>query len=394
MGREGQKSNLPRGITVRENKTNSAIQIAFTYGGKQCRESLSLPPTKANIKFAEGLRAEIISKIERLTFDYADYFPESPKAKISEAGLTLGEMLDDYMLECERAVANEKMSPATLDGYKKIVDGAIKPSLGHIAVRAITPAQIQDWIKQQDLTAKSIRNYLTPLRSVLGDAQNLGIVEINPLLKLDLKRLIGRIGKKSKDMIDPFSKEEVRKILDACHGQTRNLFQFAFATGLRTSELIGLRWKDVDLKNKRIHVCQAVVVKTEKGTKTKAGNRYVELDQFAMEAIELQRQYSQLIGDRVFLDPRPRVEKPTPIAGDGVIRKSLWTPVLKKAGVKYRYPYQTRHTFASTHLSSGANPLWVANQMGHEDTEMITRRYGRWIQENHTRITRDVWATG
>jgi integrase len=62
--------------------------------------------------------------------------------------------------------------------------------------------------------------------------------------------------------------------------------------------------------------------------------------------------------------------------------------ILRKAGVRYRNPYQTRHTFASTLLSSGANPLYVAKQMGHRDTEMITRNYGRWIEQGTEPETR------
>ena len=47
----------------------------------------------------------------------------------------------------------------------------------------------------------------------------------------------------------------------------------------------------------------------------------------------------------------------------------------------YRYPYQTRHTYASTLLSAGENPMWVAQQMGHADWGMIRKVYGRWIPE-------------
>jgi integrase len=51
--------------------------------------------------------------------------------------------------------------------------------------------------------------------------------------------------------------------------------------------------------------------------------------------------------------------------------------------VKYRCPYQTRHTFASMMLSSGKNPMWVASQMGHADWGMIRKVYGRWISQSN-----------
>ncbi|MNP80041.1 hypothetical protein D3C76_1780160 [compost metagenome] len=52
---------------------------------------------------------------------------------------------------------------------------------------------------------------------------------------------------------------------------------------------------------------------------------------------------------------------------------------MKKAGVRYRRPYQTRHTYASMMLSAGEHPMWVAKQMGHSDWTMIARVYGRWM---------------
>jgi integrase len=48
------------------------------------------------------------------------------------------------------------------------------------------------------------------------------------------------------------------------------------------------------------------------------------------------------------------------------------------------YPYQTRYAYTGTLLSSGENPLWVAQQMGHKDWGMIRKTYGRWIPEVDT----------
>jgi integrase len=52
--------------------------------------------------------------------------------------------------------------------------------------------------------------------------------------------------------------------------------------------------------------------------------------------------------------------------------------------VKYRNPYQMRHTFASMMLSRGENPLKVAKYLGHKDTEMVTKIYGKYIPINES----------
>jgi integrase len=57
----------------------------------------------------------------------------------------------------------------------------------------------------------------------------------------------------------------------------------------------------------------------------------------------------------------------------------MWVPAMKKAGDRYRRPYQTRHIYTSMMLSAGEHPMWVAKQMGHTDWMMIARVYGRWM---------------
>ena len=74
---------------------------------------------------------------------------------------------------------------------------------------------------------------------------------------------------KLKSKIDPFSPDEINAILGAADGPIRNLLQFAFWTGLRTSELIALRWEDVD--GDAIHVQRAKVRGKLKSPKTEAG---------------------------------------------------------------------------------------------------------------------------
>lgn len=58
-------------------------------------------------------------------------------------------------------------------------------------------------------------------------------------------------------------------------------------------------------------------------------------------------------------------------------------PIMVRAGIKYRNPYQIRHTYASALLTAGANPWYVAQQLGHEDVEMVFRTYGKFIHEDY-----------
>jgi integrase len=63
------------------------------------------------------------------------------------------------------------------------------------------------------------------------------------------------------------------------------------------------------------------------------------------------------------------------------LRKTAWVPALKKAGVRYRKAYNTRHTFATRHISKKANIWWLARQMGHRSPMMLFRHYGGFLKE-------------
>jgi integrase len=222
-----------------------------------------------------------------------------------------------------------------------------------------------------NLSAKRLTNVLSPLRQMLAEATHDGILDADPMHGLRIKR---RRGKERED-VDPFTPEEVTAILGKAEGQVRNLIAFAVGSGLRTSELIALRWAEVDFVAGAVLVRAAFVRGRRKAPKTQAGIRRVELTPLALDALRAQKAHSFLKGEEVFQNPNTG----EPWGGDMQIRQRHWTPLLKRAGVRYRYPYQTRHTYASTMLSAGENVMWVARQLGHADWGVTARTYARFI---------------
>jgi len=94
--------------------------------------------------------------------------------------------------------------------------------------------------------------------------------------------------------------------------------------------------------------------------------------------LQAQKCYTRLKNQEVFQYPRTEARW----TGDQAIRRTLWIPALKKAGVKYRNPYQTRHTYASMMLSAGENLLWVSKQMGHKDSTITAKTYARFLERS------------
>lgn len=357
--------NGQRGIIYRGN----SAQISFTFNGIRCRELLPVPPTKAAKKEIELKRQSILYEIKTGTFDYLKHFPNSKKAKelrkTNPQHFTIAEGLKDWLKRNQ-----SKLQLSTLHGYNSAIYYYLIPVFGELAIADLKAIRIKEWLSDLPISNKRKNNVLIPLRQMYKELFLDEIIDKNPLDRITNLSVQVREP-------EPFNAGEIEKILNKLEGQEKNLIQFAFWTGLRTSELIALRWQDIDLINNRIFVRQAKVKGQIKGTKTSSGTREIMLQPQAKEALTNQHTYTGKVDEIVFHDSRTNQSW----KNDQTIRKVVWIPALERAGLKYRNPYQTRHTFASMLLSKGENPLWVANQMGHKDWGQIRKVYGRWIPQ-------------
>lgn len=347
----------------------SSYEISFQYKGIRCRERIRLQPTKLNFDYVVNLRGEILNQIERGSFDYAQFFPDSPRARtlsdVPGRAITFEEALENWLRR-----AKSEVQKSTYIGYEKSVHNDLIPAFGHMTLAQLKKSDVRNWASGLTCSGKRISNMLTPLRQVLADALDDDLITKNPLFGWTVKKK----GDK-KPQPDPFTPEEISKILTNADGQIASLITFWAWTGLRTSEIIALEWGDVDAKF--VHIRRALVENEIKGPKTESGNRSVLLLSPARKALKAQRQHTYFAGQAVFHNPRTNA----PWRSNKAFPEHYWKPLLRKAEVRYRQPYQLRHTYASTLLSSGENIHWLAKQMGHRDATMILRTYGKWIPD-------------
>lgn len=363
MGRDG------KGV---RKASESSIQISFTYRGVECRERIRLKPTAANLKRAEQWRATVLLAIEQGTFVYSQSFPNSPNAaKFAEFKgeiKTVADYLTDWL---ERQKRHLKAS--TYDGYRKIVTYHLIPAFGHYKMADLKRIHVREWLDKLEASNKRLANIQSVLRKSLDDAVQDELIAANPLYSWTYRR---QEAPKDEDDIDPFTPAEQAAIIEALPDQAANMIKFAFWSGLRTSELVALDWSDIDWIKGVVLVRKALTQTSEaaEDTKTRSSRREVKLLPPARAALEAQKAHTFLGGHEVFQDPRHGERW----SGDLPIRL-LWTRALKKARVRYRKPYQTRHTYASMMLSAGEPPMWVARQMGHSTVSTTLRNYGRWM---------------
>ena len=197
------------------------------------------------------------------------------------------------------------------------------------------------------------------------------------LKQAERERYIGRspfdlgkfFGNESRERRKPYvlSWEEQEKLVAVAPPRLRVLTVLGTETGMRTGEMLGLRWKDIDLLNNAIHV--------EK-SKTPSGIRSVPISPSC--AAELQR-WKNLVGPEfsewVFPNFANRRHK---LLQGG---RKAWANTLKKAGLPFFPIYYLRHTFASRLTTAGVSPLTIAQMLGHSSTQIVPR-YAQVLDQN------------
>ena len=384
MGKKQQGSALPRGITVRQHKTGDTLQLTFTYKGVLCREPLSgMEVNTRNIKYAERYLGEIQNRIATGEFHYLSYFPRSKKAALfghEKKKKTVKDYLEEYLVICE----NRNLSPSTMDGYRKCLRAL--SDLHKICVTDLTPSALKHWVSSRKTKLKTIRNRLSFLRSAIDEAVTDGLIPDNPVSHISASRYFSvESGNTDEYEVDPFTPDEIRIIYLHCkYLQWKTTFQFAFNTGVRPSELCALKWADIDFQKRTAFVQNAIVEGIFKGTKTKSGTRKIELNDEAVQALNEQKQFTMMKSEFVFEDP----SNGQPWSGSGDIRQKAWRHIMRASKIRYRNPYQTRHTFATMHISAGVNLFWLCKQMGHKGPDMLFRNYGSYLADYDGNLSR------
>jgi integrase len=272
---------------------------------------------------------------------------------------------------------------ATLKGYRDHVELHISPALGTMKLAALTTPRVIAFAEalQQRKSRHLARRVLTSLKSVLRDAQRRGNVAQNVATAIsvepDHRRRQLEVG------VDIPTLDEIRKILAAASPRWRPLLVTAVFTGLRASELRGLRWEDVDLKRGELHVRQrADRYGTIGRPKSRAGLRVIPLGPMVVNTLR-EWKLTRSAGGLVF---GTRNNRPTHHIT--LVRNAFW-PAQIAAGVvtmdgkpKYTGIHALRHFYASWCINRRADgglelPLKVVQaRLGHASIQMTADRYG------------------
>ncbi|UBR48447.1 tyrosine-type recombinase/integrase [Halomonas sp. FeN2] len=383
---------------VRQRKETGKLYLDFFYQGLRLREQTALKDTPTNRKKVEQLLAKVEAKILLDDLDYAEFFPGSKNLqKLGLNNAAKNQALQPAQIEntqpaVETPLFNDfsdqwfdeskiQWRASHVRNVSSILDSSLKPAFGKKHIGDITKADILAFrtklAKRRGrgatglVSPKTINSHMSILRMVLDEAAE----------RFDFETPYKNIKplKLQKTHIEPFSLHEVQRIIDNVRPDYCNYYTVRFFTGLRTGEVDGLKWKNIDFAKREILVRETLINGETEYTKTDGSQREIPMFGQVYDALKTQYAATGHMSKYVFCNQMGQ-----PLDHNNVTKR-VWYPLLKSLGLTKRRPYQTRHTAATLFLASGENPEWVARMLGHSSTEMLFKVYSRYVP-NATRM--------
>jgi integrase len=378
--------DFPAGMTLqRTRKGTPFFRFSYYLNGKRDRRVLTgydprnAKQRKAAISLIEGFHAAKA----RPQFNVEAFFGKKKEKPLPDALTTVGEMVARRI---ERMTG--KRRPCTIKRFWSHARWLAKgpAEIASVPIGELSAAHMRAFLGACTLTRDTLRVTLQPLRAVIEEALEDGLLATNPLAVKSVRELILLQPNHKVREVDPFTEAEIAAIYESARKESENfaeLIAFGFHSGLSQYELMALTWSAVDFVHCTVRISEGLVLGHVDKPKNDFRERDVELRPAAMAALLRAKAHSYLREDgRIFLNPRHnrRRQRHTPY------RSSLeiwypWGATLKRAGVRYRPPGQMRHTYISQMLRAGEDASFIKRQVGHADLTMILTTYGEYIDE-------------
>lgn len=305
---------------------------------------------------------------------------------------TVAEFLESVWLPAKRG----RVEPTTFDQYTWTVTRHIVPVIGAVRLRDLTPEVLDRWIdelagtgegpsERRPLGPTSVRLVRKVLSMAMEEAVQRGRLSRNPVVLTQPpqgKRPLGQLG---------WTLAQARSFLDAVAGhRLYAAFHVALVTGLRRGEVLGLRWVDIDLDERRLVVVQQLTVQRGrpvlKQLKTAASERIVTFGPATQDVI-VRHQEAQA-AEREFVGPAwddSGLVFTTALGGqiDPNNFSRLMDGLIEAAGVPRITPKGLRHTAQSIGRVVVGDDKVMQDRLGHADIGVTLNTYTHTVTEQH-----------
>lgn len=292
------------------------------------------------------------------------------------ARMTLGQFMQRWLTDS----VEPKVRPRTLSSYEQMLRTHITPGLGHVPLQRLGPQHVQAWLNERarsGLSPRTCQYARAILRAALTQAVRWGYVPRNVAALVDAPRA-------TRAEIKPLSPDQARALIASAQRDRKGaLVTVALALGLRQGEILGLRWRDLELDNAMLSVRHALQWLPGKGwqlvePKSERSRRSISLPDVAAKALRLHRQ--KQLEDRLLAGPRWTehdfvftTRTGTPLDPWNVSK--AFKRLLKSAALPNIRFHDLRHTAATLLLSQGVDPRTIMETLGHSQISLTLNTY-------------------
>ena len=307
---------------------------------------------------------------------------------VAPSRATLNDLADHYFAEYQSRVDRGERSQRAYDTAKQRYDTHVRKTLGLRKAQEIRSASVSQWLadlRKTSLSNFTVRGIVTVLSAVFSQAVRDEAVQSNPVARLN-----GSLPPaKAKTKARVLTVEEIGSLIDSTPKRFVTLIATACFTGLRQSELLGLRWQDIDLEQNRLHVRNQLSRATRERPatlvplKTDAAERTIDL------APDLAKELR-----RHLLAARPEHSTPESFVfsteiGTPMYYRNVNTRALDKAadraglnpeGTQKLSFHDLRHSAISHLIRANADPVTVSRFAGHAKVSVTLDVYSHEFQ--------------
>jgi len=364
--------------------------------GWVCLKARKKGPDVWVLRYRENLSNGVTTKRSAIIGTVQEFLNESQARKAALSWLfsmnaeTSSGTLVSFGAVIRRYLAEEIPARiSTASRYRCWLKNHVEPKWRDYPIEQIKPLLVEDWLKKLDLAPKSKSHLKNLMRVLFNAAMRWELIpyQHNPMSLV-------RVKDSSKRQRQPkaLSVEEFRKLLEHVPEPFRTMCIVAMCLGLRVSEILGLKWKDIDWEGLRLAVRQAYVYGQEGELKTQASQRWMPLDRLLAEKLrEHKKKFASFGNSETWVFANPETGRPY---WPGRIQENWLVPAAQKAGLGRIGWHTFRHSHSTLLHALGVDLKVQQELLRHADVRTTMNIYTQAVptalREANSKVVRLV----
>ena len=333
-------------IVKRKRKKSNVYAVVYRVGNKQVWKTTG----KRRID-AEKLKSKIEHDLHRGIYQEV-------------ADISFEELANKWL-----KIKVTKVRPKTFDTYKAHIRRLIE-YFGQQSVKNIDHETVEKWatsLSKEDYSPDTIGRSITLIKGIFKKGMQWGYLYRNPAEFIEKPKA----HKREVDFLEP---EEIRKLIETIEPQFNALVMFASLTGCRISEILGLRWSDIDFASEKVFIRQTLHANKFFEPKTEASKRTIDIPPILIDALRVHQtrltvELETNDYDLVFPNSAGK-----PMDSQNLRRRVL-EPALRLAGIRRVGFHALRHSYVSLLIAQGENIKTIQQLVGHSSAKVTLDTY-------------------